>query len=249
MLSPGKLTLEVSLDKEQYFHGETIKAVVSLSNHSKKIVRSIKVSVIQHTEVTLVAGHYSKSVASIETREGCPISSGISFSKAFNLIPSASTNKDRRGIALDGMLKVDFLFEEIGIDILTFLLQLLLQQETDSKLASSTINTNSDSIGILISYVVRARLYLGAIGGDITCDVPFTLNNMEPGSETDQAADSIVHNQQLLKQKQSIIAGQRRLRKQMTREMSADIVFEDFARRRQESAEICSKSFEEKDND
>jgi hypothetical protein len=67
---------------------------------------------------------------------------------------------------------------------------------------------------------------------------------MEPGCETDQAADSIVHNQQLLKQKQSLIAGQRRLRKQMTREMSADIVFEDFARKRQQSAE---KSFEERD--
>jgi arrestin-2 len=106
MLSPGKLSLEVSLDKEQYFHGDTIKASVSISNHSKKIVRSIKVSVIQHTEVTLVAGHYSKSVASIETREGCPISPGVSLTKAFNLIPSASTNKDRRGIALDGMLKV-----------------------------------------------------------------------------------------------------------------------------------------------
>ena len=220
MLSPGKLTLEVSLDREQYFHGETIKTHVCISNHCKKVVRSIKISVIQHTEVTLVAGHYSKSVASIETREGCPINPGGTLTRDFNLIPSAATNKDRRGVALDGMLK-----------------------ETDSNLASSTLNTSSDSIGIIISYVVRVRLYLGAIGGDVTCDVPLTLNNMEPGSERDEKDESLIHNQLLLKKKETLITAQRRMRKQMTREMSSDIVFEDFARRRQQSME---KTAEEK---
>lgn len=208
MLSPGKLTLEVTLDREQYFHGDRISAHVTVSNYSKKSVRCIKVSVIQHTEVTLVNGHYSKSVASLESREGCPIVPGASFSRMFNLMPTASQNKDRRGIALDGMLK-----------------------ETDSNLASSTMNMSSDSVGIIISYVVRARVYLGAIGGDLTCDVPFKLANLEPG-----AAPS-GDNKDLLIEKQAILSTQRRLRKQMTREMSADLVFEDFARKRQESTE------------
>lgn len=154
-------------------------------------------------------GHYSKSVASLESREGCPITPGASFTKIFTLSPTAAQNKDRRGIALDGMLR-----------------------ETDTNLATSTMNMSSDSVGIIISYVVRARLYLGAIGGDLTCDVPFKLSMMEPGAVT--TGD----NKDLIAGKQAILATQRRLRKQMTREMSADIVFEDFARRRQESEEI-----------
>ena len=164
---------------------------------------------VQHTEVTLVNGHYSKSVAAVESREGCPIISGASFSKIFCLNPTAAQNKDRRGIALDGMLR-----------------------EIDSNLATSTMNMSSDSVGIIISYAVRARLYLGAIGGDLTCDVPFKLVMLEPG------AVPTGDNKDLVAGKQAILATQRRLRKQMTREMSADIVFEDFARRRQESEEL-----------
>lgn len=210
MLSPGKLTLELSLDREQYFHGDKILAHVVVTNHSKKTVRSVKVSVIQHTEVTLVSGHYSKTVASVELREGCPICPGSSYAKEFIMCPSAVENKDRRGIALDGMLK-----------------------ETDSMLATSTKNTSSETIGIIISYVVRARLYMGAIGGDLHADVPFTFARLEPGAETGVGST----NEELLQKKQAIIQTQRRLRKQMTREMSADLVFEDFARMRQESQE------------
>lgn len=45
-------------------------------------------------------------VASLETREGCPITPGHSFTKEFLLSPLASSNVDKRGIALDGYLKV-----------------------------------------------------------------------------------------------------------------------------------------------
>lgn len=45
----------------------------------------------------MVNAQFSKHVASMETREGCPITPGASFSKQFFLIPLASSNKDRRG--------------------------------------------------------------------------------------------------------------------------------------------------------
>lgn len=38
-LSPGKLQLEVTLDKEYYFHGDKVAAHVVITNHSKKTVR------------------------------------------------------------------------------------------------------------------------------------------------------------------------------------------------------------------
>lgn len=70
------------------------------------VVSSSQLFVVQHCEVTMVNTQFSRHVASLETREGCPITPGASFTKQFYLVPLASSNKDRRGIALDGHLKV-----------------------------------------------------------------------------------------------------------------------------------------------
>ncbi|GFR04142.1 arrestin, lateral eye [Trichonephila clavata] len=39
VLSPGKLQLEVTLDKEYYFHGDKIAVQMVATNHSKKTIR------------------------------------------------------------------------------------------------------------------------------------------------------------------------------------------------------------------
>lgn len=78
--------------------------------------------VVQHTEITMVNAQFSKFVASLETREGCPITPGAAFTKQFYLVPLASSNKDRRGIALDGHLKVCYFYTNIYIYILIILL-------------------------------------------------------------------------------------------------------------------------------
>jgi arrestin-2 len=54
----------------------------------------------------MVNAQYSRQVASLETKEGCPIIPGSSFKKVFYLVPLASSNRDKHGIALDGYLKV-----------------------------------------------------------------------------------------------------------------------------------------------
>uniref|UniRef100_A0A7N5PA18 Arrestin, lateral eye-like n=1 Tax=Ailuropoda melanoleuca TaxID=9646 RepID=A0A7N5PA18_AILME len=159
VLSPGKLQLEVTLDREYYFHGDKVIAKVLVTNHSKKTVRNIKLSIIQNTEVTVVNGMYSKAVSTIESKEGCPIIPGATLSKVFYIIPSADNVKSKRGVALDGMLR-----------------------EGDTNLASSTLN-KGDAIGIIISYMVRVKLNMGAIGGDLQTDVCFKLSNPPPEKE------------------------------------------------------------------
>jgi arrestin-2 len=150
------------LDREIYYHGEKIAANLVITNNSRKTVKSIKVFVVQHCEVTMVNAQFSKHVASLETREGCPITPGASFTKSFFLVPLASSNKDRRGIALDGHLKED-----------------------DVNLASSTLGaegkTSAESMGIVISYSVRVKLNCGTLGGELQTDVPFKLLNPAPG--------------------------------------------------------------------
>ncbi|XP_060519568.1 arrestin homolog [Cylas formicarius] len=161
--SSGKINLEVTLDKEIYYHGEKIGANIMITNNSRKKVMNIKVYAVQHCEVTMVNAQFSKYVASLETREGCPITPGASFTKVVYLVPLASSNRDRRGVALDGRLRDD-----------------------DVNLASSTLVPEGkcpiDAIGIVISYSLRVKLNCGTLGGELMTDVPFKLLHPAPGS-------------------------------------------------------------------
>ncbi|XP_066991220.1 arrestin homolog [Anabrus simplex] len=203
--SQGKLNLEVTLDREIYYHGEKIAANIIVSNNSRKSVRNIKAYIVQHCEVTMVNAQYSRHVASLETREGCPITPGASFTKIFYLVPLAASNKDRFGIALDGYLKED-----------------------DVNLASSTLVTEGkapvDAVGIVISYSVRVKLNCGTLGGELVTDVPFKLLHPAPGSAEREKANAL--------KKSKSIERTRYENSCYAADDDDNIVFEDFARLR-----------------
>ena len=68
MMSPSKLHLEVSLDKELYYHGETLSVNVHIQNNSNKPVKKIKVSVRQFADICLFStAQYKCSVSEIES--------------------------------------------------------------------------------------------------------------------------------------------------------------------------------------
>lgn len=71
-----------------------------------QVVKKIKAMVQQGVDVVLFQnGQYRNTVASMETSEGCPIQPGSSVQKVIYLTPELSSNKDRKGIALDGQVK------------------------------------------------------------------------------------------------------------------------------------------------
>lgn len=203
--SSGQITLEVTLDKEIYYHGEKIGANVVINNTSRKQVKNIKVYVVQHCEVTMINAQFSKYVASVETREGCPITPGASFTKTVYLVPLASCNKDRRGIALDGYLKDD-----------------------DVNLASSTLVPEGkcpvEAIGIVISYSLRVKLNCGTLGGELVTDVPFKLLHPAPGAIDEEKAKAL--------KKMRSIDRARYEYNCFANDDDDNIVFEDFARLR-----------------
>lgn len=203
--SSGKINLEVTLDKEIYYHGEKVAANVIISNNSRKSVRNIKVYVVQHCEVTMVNAQFSKYVACLETREGCPITPGASFTKVVYLVPLASSNKDRRGIALDGHLKDD-----------------------DVNLASSTLvpegKCPAEAIGIVISYSLRVKLNCGTLGGELVTDVPLKLLHPAPGTIEKEKANAL--------KKMKSIERARYENSCYANDDDDNIVFEDFARLR-----------------
>lgn len=50
--SQGKINLEVTLDREIYYHGEKVAATIVITNNSRKTVKNIKCYCIQHCEVS-----------------------------------------------------------------------------------------------------------------------------------------------------------------------------------------------------
>ncbi|XP_063531925.1 arrestin homolog [Cydia strobilella] len=208
--SSGKINLEVTLDKEIYYHGEKLAANIIVSNNSRKSVRNIRCMVVQHVEITMINSQFSRHVASLESREGCPITPGASLSKTFYLVPLARTNKDIRGVALDGHLKED-----------------------DVNLASSTLVADgkcpTEAIGIVVSYSVRVKLNCGTLGGELVTDVPFKLLHPAEGTVERQRFNAM--------KKMQSIERHRYENSLYTNEEEDNIVFEDFARLRMNEPE------------
>ena len=161
LLSPGELELEVTLDKQLYHHGERIAVNICVRNNSNKVVKKIKGLVQQGIDVVIFQnGQFRTVIDAVETQDGCPINPGSTVQKILYLKPELEKNKDRRGIAVDGKLKRD-----------------------ESELASSTLLTSPDvreAFGIVVSYAVKVKLYLGALGGELSAELPFILMRPKP---------------------------------------------------------------------
>ncbi|XP_076370833.1 beta-arrestin-1-like isoform X2 [Tachypleus tridentatus] len=166
MMSPNKLHLEASLDKELYHHGEDIAVNVHIANNSNRTVKKVKISVRQFADICLfTAAQYKCSVASVESEDGCPVGPGFTLSKVYYLKPLLANNKDKRGLALDGQLKHE-----------------------DTNLASSTIITDpsqKENLGIIVQYKVKVKLCLGPLGGDVVAELPFILMHPKPEEPPD----------------------------------------------------------------
>lgn len=161
VMSPNKLHLEASLDKELYHHGEDIAVNVHIANNSNRTVKRVKVSVRQFADICLFStAQYKCTVAEIDSEEGCPVGPGFTLSKVYYLRPLLANNKDKRGLALDGQLKHE-----------------------DTNLASSTIITDpaqKENLGIIVQYKVKVKLCLGPLGGDLVAELPFILMHPKP---------------------------------------------------------------------
>ncbi|CAF1026131.1 unnamed protein product [Rotaria sordida] len=160
MMSPAPLHLECTLDKEMYYHGESINVNVVVTNNSNKTLRKIRISVVQNAEICLYSStQYKCDVAVLESSEGFPITPCSNLTKVYSLIPLLANNKDKRGLALDGKLKHE-----------------------DTNLASSTIirnNTPKENLGIIVQYKVKVKIIV-AMGGDLAVELPFTLTHPKP---------------------------------------------------------------------
>uniref|UniRef100_A0A8C2I5H1 Arrestin, beta 2b n=1 Tax=Cyprinus carpio TaxID=7962 RepID=A0A8C2I5H1_CYPCA len=104
LMSDRSLHLEASLDKELYYHGEPISVNVHVTNNSTKTVKRVKISVRQYADICLFStAQYKCPVAQVEADD--QVSPSSTFCKVYTLTPTLSSNREKRGLALDGQLK------------------------------------------------------------------------------------------------------------------------------------------------
>ncbi|CAI4226760.1 unnamed protein product [Auanema sp. JU1783] len=177
MMSPGLLHMEASLDKETYYHGESIAVNVHLQNNSSKTVKKMKISVVQVADICLfTTASYTCEVARVDSNEGFPLGAGGTMSKVYALCPLLKNNKDKRGLALDGQLKHE-----------------------DTNLASSTIidsGISKENLGICVQYKVKIRATIAGFGsklggGELVAELPFTLTHAKPAETPEKRERSV----------------------------------------------------------
>ncbi|XP_069748836.1 arrestin-C-like [Narcine bancroftii] len=179
LLSDKPLQLEASLGKEMYYHNEPIDITIHISNNTSKVVKKIKLSVDQVTDVVLYQlDKYTKTVASEEPDD--TVAPNSNFTKVYRLTPGLANNRKKRGLALDGKLKHE-----------------------DTNLASTTMlrpELDKEVLGILVSYRFKVKLIVsrGGILGDLTSsemavEIPFYLMHPKPSHMVSSAsAEDIV---------------------------------------------------------
>ncbi|KAL3319828.1 Beta-arrestin-1 [Cichlidogyrus casuarinus] len=107
LMCPGHISLQMSLEKSNYFHGENISVNVKVDNRLNRAVKKIKLSVVQIADIMLFSRTmYKCAVEELETEEGLPILPFTDgWSRQYNLCPLLAKNRDKQGLALDGKLK------------------------------------------------------------------------------------------------------------------------------------------------
>ncbi|XP_035522722.1 arrestin 3a, retinal (X-arrestin), partial [Morone saxatilis] len=166
MMSDKPVHLEASLEKDLYFHGESIPIKVKINNESNKTVKNLKITVDQATDIVLYsADKYTKAVLNQEFAE--TVEAGSTYDNTLSITPLLAENKEKRGLALDGRLK-----------------------DEDTNLASTTVlrqGIEKEMLGILVSYKIVINLMVaggGLLGGltasDVTVELPLILMHPKP---------------------------------------------------------------------
>uniref|UniRef100_A0A8D0G7M6 Arrestin-C n=1 Tax=Sphenodon punctatus TaxID=8508 RepID=A0A8D0G7M6_SPHPU len=166
MMSDKPLHLEVSLDKEIYYHAEPIGVNVNINNTTSKIVKKIKIS--SDTFNVLMSSHLHQLYTSGVCLWWKNVAANSTFVKSYTVTPSLLNNREKRGLALDGKLKHE-----------------------DTNLASTTIlrpGMDKEVLGILVSYKVKVNLVVSR-GGDVGVELPVTLMHPKPSDRGQQGGN------------------------------------------------------------
>ncbi|XP_015379651.1 PREDICTED: arrestin homolog [Diuraphis noxia] len=178
LLSDGKVTLEANLDKAIYTHGDPIHVNISVKNTSKKAVRRIKVFIVQQVDVCMFSnGKFKNTVASDECADVPIPGNGGSLEKEYLLYPIKARTKN--WIALE---------DSLGSAV----------NKSEGTLSSTVVCVSPEDrnvFAIYVTYYVKVKLLIGAMGGQMSLKLPFTLmhtpSNTYPAECKDASCTSL----------------------------------------------------------
>ncbi|XP_055907564.1 arrestin homolog [Eupeodes corollae] len=159
----GNVSLRSSLDKCAYKHGETVSVKVHIRNSSRKVVRKIRIFAVQHVDVCMFSNGKFKNIVG-EISDSSHIKANDTLSKTYKLVPTIGSTKN--WIAVESKLP----HAHVTTDFLS---------TNNYKLASSTFQDNlmkeRNVFAIYVTYYIKIKLTLSALGGDLSLKLPFVL--------------------------------------------------------------------------
>ncbi|KYN30450.1 Arrestin, lateral eye [Trachymyrmex septentrionalis] len=154
LLSDGRVRLEAGLDHAIYEHGDLINVHVNPFRTYEMF--TLQVIVVQHVDVCMFSnGKFKNVVALVSSQENCPLGPGGNLRKIYTLRLVKGTTKN--WIALEDSYA-----------------------KTGASLASTVTNPRNgpddrNVYTIYVSYYVKIKLFISAMGGEVSLKLPFTL--------------------------------------------------------------------------
>ncbi|KAI5630783.1 hypothetical protein NE865_16505 [Phthorimaea operculella] len=152
----GNVVKVTLLVKATYSHGESISVSVIISNQSSKTVRRIKALVVQHVDVCMFSNGKFKNVVALVRGDGTVLS-GQTYSGTYVLTPHRGVTKN--WIALEDS------YSKSGASL------------ASTVVCSSNSPEERNVFAIYVSYYVKVKLTLSAMGGEVSVKLPFILTH------------------------------------------------------------------------
>lgn len=94
----GNLLMKCSLPKEVFYASEEIPVQVSITNNSRRNLRSFNLSIIQYVNMEMINDTYEVKVTKLDTKHGCPLPPGQTLDYEFKI---AAISSEKRGVVFD----------------------------------------------------------------------------------------------------------------------------------------------------
>ncbi|XP_059621921.1 arrestin homolog [Phlebotomus argentipes] len=186
----GRVSLKAALNKSVYRHGEQVSATVDVHNESRKIVRKIRVFVVQHVDVCMFSnGKFKNVVADCSISD--QIAPGETYHKTFHLIPMRGPTKN--WLAVESSLQAGSFGSNMGnrngqYTVIPAAGESTIQQEIASSAPRAQHQTPEERnvFAIYVSYYVKVKLALSGMGGELSLKLPFTLGYADSDPDDDK---------------------------------------------------------------
>ncbi|TNN08452.1 Beta-arrestin arr-1, partial [Schistosoma japonicum] len=185
----GELVIKASIEKPLYYHDESVCISIILDNLCQLPVRKLQIAIVQVAEIyVLTKGTYRCTVDKHFCKDHLPQAGEQHWTYTTTLNTNLTEHLLKHGIALDGFIRQEknWLASSTVLNLSNNLDDCLrMMQNTNKNVTNSTemaIKVNKELHGIVISYCVRVRCWIGIKRCSLY--IPFLL--MQPEKESQE---------------------------------------------------------------